>query len=63
MLLSKPVFNLGISCTVWQSMYYDVDGLLDDPVGLIIFPVEDLYPLHGDLVAWPPIKKQVFRHH
>ena len=35
--------------------YSDVDGLLDAPG---FFLVEDLYTLHGDLVAWPPIRVQ-----
>ena len=30
----------------------DVDGLLDAPGHLVIFLVEGLYTLHGDLVVW-----------
>ena len=37
----------------------DVNGLLNAPGGLVILPVEDLYTLHGDLVARSPIKVQV----
>ena len=34
----------------------DVDGLLDAPCYSVLFPIKDLYTLHGDLVVWPPIK-------
>ena len=37
----------------------DVDELLDAPGCPVIVWVEDLYTLHGDLVAWPLIKVQV----
>ena len=45
--------SIGIEVQVEHS---DVDGLLDDPDYLVIFPVEDLYTLYGDLVVWSPIK-------
>ena len=31
----------------------DVEGLLDAPGSLVIFLVEYLYTVHGDLVVWP----------
>ena len=42
-----------------QVEHSDVDGLLDAPSGPVIFEVEDMYTIHGDLAAWPPIKVQV----
>ena len=42
-----------------QAEHSNIDGPLDAPGGPVIFPVEGLCTLHGDLVAWYPIKVQV----
>ena len=48
-----------------QVEHSDVDGILNAPGGIymIIFSVEDLYTLDGDLVALPRIKVQVLQYH
>ena len=57
---SRRLYQIGqvvspsICIEVWVE-HSDVDGLLDTPGGPVSFPVKDLYILHGDLVAWPPI--------
>ena len=52
------VVSLSMDIEVWGE-HSDIDELIDAPGDPIILLVEDLYTLHGDLVAWPPIKVQV----
>ena len=51
-----------LTIEIWVEHSY-VDGLPTAPGGPVIFSVEDLYTLHGAMVAWPPIKVQVLQHH
>ena len=56
--LSQMVVSPSIRVEV-QAEHSNIDGPLDAPGGPVIFPVEGLCTLHGDLVAWYPIKVQV----
>ena len=51
-----------ISIKVWVA-HLDVDQLLDAPGGQVIFTLQDLITLHGNLVVSLLIKVQVLQQH